>query len=461
VVVTIVFAMSDGRLTAISLFTSGGIGDLALRDAGFQILVSNEKLPDRHAVFHYNFPEAVAITGDIWKKVDKIEEATREQLAGDRLTVFYATPPCQGMSKNGRGKLLSAIRAGRKPPLDERNRLIIPTIELAKRLQPELVIFENVPEMAATIIVTESGEAFNIIDFIRQELGSSYHGTADVVEFANYGVPQCRQRLITIFSRSPRMRKWLEDHGSFLPPHTHSQKGGDGSKRWVTVRDAIDGLPILDASCKERARSEIPYHRVPLLDRMKYWWVENTPAERSAFDNQCVKCGCGENPTHTAKRDESGINRASRKTPVYCIKCGALLPRPNVKKGSEFILMKGYTSAYKRMSFDRPASALTRNLSYACSDNKLHPTQNRVLSLFEAFRIHTVDQFRYEWKRKDGRAVSDKTIREIIGESIPPAGFKAIIDHIVKIYKGEAQAVAFPELLFAGTPTGILSPAFR
>lgn len=449
------------RLTAISLFTSGGIGDLALRAAGFEILVSNELLAERHAVFHHNFPQTLTITGDIWKRLDEIAEASRKRLAGDELTFFYATPPCQGMSKNGRGKLLSAVRAGRKPPLDERNRLIVPTMKLARRLQPEILVFENVPEMADTVIVDESGEAVNILDFVRRELGDEYHGRAEVVEFANYGVPQCRQRLITIFSRSPRLAHWLNQCGSLLPAHTHSQAGRAGTRKWVTVRDAIRGLPALDAGRADRARSEIPYHRVPLLDKMKYWWVQNTPAEKSAFDNQCVECGFDKNPTHGAKRDRTGINRASRETPLYCLKCGALLPRPHVRAGDKFVLMKGYTSAYKRMSFDRPASALTRNLSYACSDNKLHPTENRVLSLLEAFRIHTLAQFPYAWERADGRKVSDKTIREIIGESIPPAGFKIILDHIVNVYRGMAAPGGFPESLFAGVAGGILSPAFR
>lgn len=459
--VTKAYNVPATRLNAISLFSSGGIGDLALREAGFDILVSNEKLAERHAVFQYNFPDVVAITGDIWRKLGKIEQAARAQLDGAPLTLFYATPPCQGMSKNGRGKLLNAIRAGRKPPMDERNRLIIPTIELARRLQPEIIIFENVPEMARTVIVDESGEAFNVVEFIRNGLGATYQGIGEVVEFANYGVPQCRQRLITVFSRSPRLIQWLRDYGTFMPPPTHSQNGRMGTKKWVTVRDAIDDLPELDAGGRERAGSSIPYHRVPLLDQMKYWWVQNTPPERSAFDNQCVKCGFAGNPTHHAKRDENGINRPSIHTPLYCVGCGELLPRPNVRKDGKYLLMKGYTSAYKRMSFDKPASALTRNLSYACSDNKLHPSQNRVLSLFEAFRIHSIDQFHYEWNRKDGRKVSDKTIREIIGESIPPAGFKAVIDHIVNIHEGRVQRPDFPETLFSGTAAGILSPAFR
>ena len=37
--------------TALSLFSSGGIGDLALRQAGLEIVVSNEILEERHAVY--------------------------------------------------------------------------------------------------------------------------------------------------------------------------------------------------------------------------------------------------------------------------------------------------------------------------------------------------------------------------------------------------------------------------
>ena len=430
--------MTSSPMTAISLFTSGGIGDLAVRQAGFDILVSNEKLEDRHSIFAFNFPKAISILGDVWEKVDSLEHETRRQLGGRGLMLFYATPPCQGMSKNGRGKLLSAIRLGEKPGFDERNRLIIPAMDLACRLRPEIILLENVPEMANTLILDEQGLPIQIVEFMKRELGSDYVGRAEAVEFADYGVPQCRKRLITVFSRNPRLVDWLSRYGTFMPSRTHTSDGRGGAARWVTVRDVIEGLPPIDAKNLDSATSEIPFHRVPILDQMKYWWVENTPAERSAFDNQCTKCGFDENRTHSARRDHNGINRASRETPLFCEQCGEMLPRPSVKHNGTRALMRGYTSAYKRMSYDRPASALTRNLSYACSDNKLHPEQNRALSLYEAFRIHSLDQYAYGWARVDKNRVSDKTIREIVGESIPPAGLQVIVDHLIGIYDGNA-----------------------
>lgn len=436
------------ELTAVSLFTSGGIGDLALRAAGLDILVSNELLVDRHELFRHNFPKTLAIQGDIRVRAGEIETAARRGVGTSALTMLYATPPCQGMSKNGRGKLLSEVRAGRKPAMDERNRLIIPTIELAASLRPEIVLLENVPEMADTIILGANSEVVPILDLIKAGLGPEYVGRAEVVEFADFGVPQRRQRLISIFARHPALVEWFEAAGTFLPERTHSSHGRRGTRRWVTVRDAIEAMPPLDASREELARSEIPFHRVPTLDAMKYWWVKHTRAERSAFDNQCVDCAWDGNPTHGATRDAAGVNRASRRTPLYCERCGALLPRPHVESDGKYELMKGFTSAYKRMSYDKPASALTRNLSYACSDNKLHPVQNRVLSLHEAFRLHTLDQYAYEWKRRDGKTVSDKLVREVVGESIPPLGLQRIVDHLLAIRAG----IATPPLVESDAP---------
>ena len=43
---------------------------------------------------------------------------------------------------------------------------------------------------------------------IKDELGSSYEGQGEVVEFADYGVPQKRQRLISVFTKD----KFIKDY---------------------------------------------------------------------------------------------------------------------------------------------------------------------------------------------------------------------------------------------------------
>lgn len=413
-----------------SLFSSGGIGDLALWANNVHIVVANELLQDRAAVFRANYPDTRMIVGDIHSKIKEIIDTTYKILNGKPLDFIFATPPCQGMSKNGRGKLLSETRLGNRTQFDPRNQLIIPTIKIIQAFQPEFVIFENVPEMENTKILYND-VAINILDFMRQSL-PQYIGDCKVIEFANYGVPQRRQRLITVFTKNKRLSKYIQQHNTFLPPETHSADGAQGTKPWITLREVIGTLPPLDSKNKYSAcYKALPFHRVPILDEEKYFWVAHTPEGKSAFDNQCPHCHCTRNKVHGTTKN-NGINQSNKDTPLYCCQCGKLLPRPWVKKNGVHRLMRGYTSAYKRMLWDVPASALTRNMSYACSDNKMHPSQNRVLSLHEAFIVHTINCYEYKWQRNDTK-ISDKTIREIIGESIPPKGLEYIVAHILNI----------------------------
>lgn len=439
-------------MKAITLFSSAGIGDLAIKASGIDILVANELLADRASLHRRNFKQTKMIEGDVFEKKDEIIETTKKVLAGNQLDFLFATPPCQGMSKNGQGKLLNGVRKGTKPEFDKRNQLIIPTLKIAVALRPKIILFENVPEMENTIILDEKKQPINIIDYIKIKLGSDYVGKAEIVQFADFGVPQRRTRLITVFSCLDHIKEYFYDNGAFIPKRTHAKTPSSGLSPWVTVKDVIANLPRLDSKNKEVATSQIPFHRVPVLDEKKYWWISSTPPEKGAFDNQCVNenCGYNGNLAHGATKDGKGINRANRTTPLYCEKCGALLPRPSFmdKQSNELRIMSGYTSAYKRMAWDLPSSTLTTNLSYPCSDHKLHPEQNRVLSLHEAFLLHTLGQFSYVWEHEDGSVAKDTTIREVIGESIPPKAIYVIVQHLLSCLRNEAPCLSNQLSLF-------------
>ncbi|MDR0811917.1 MAG: DNA cytosine methyltransferase [Paludibacter sp.] len=423
-------------MTAISLFSSGGIGDLALESNGIAILLNNELLHDRCCLLRQNFPNSVNIEGDINENIDNIVNKTNELLNGSELDILFATPPCQGMSKNGRGTLLNNIKKGLRPELDERNQLIINAVKIAKQLNPRMIVFENVPEMENTVICTPQNDFLTIINYLHNELGNKYVGKCEVVEFADYGVPQRRQRLITVFTKDNYIKDFFQKTDTFLPKRTHSFDEKNKTKKWVTLRNVIEKLPPLDAKNSETATSEISYHKVAVLDETKYFWISNTPEEQGAMDNQCCKCGYQDNKTHGSKKI-NGINQANKDTPIRCEKCGELLPRPCVVENGEYRIMKGFTSAYRRMKWDLPANTLTMNLSYACSDSTLHPVQNRVLSLYEAMLIHTIGDYNYQWKCSDNVKVTDKLIREVIGESIPPRGLEIIFKHLCKLLNHE------------------------
>lgn len=368
--------------TCISLFAGGGVGDLALRACGIKVLLASEILEDRAEVYRANYPETRMIAGDIRSTKHQLLALAKERLGGRTLDILFATPPCQGMSKNGRGKLLNGIRAGHKPKLDERNSLAFEAVEIARALRPKLIVFENVPEMQYTLVDRPDGSVGDLLQSLAEALAPDYLGKWEVVEFADYGVPQRRQRLITVFSRLPEHQCLMQTGNGILPDRTHSDTATMFARPWVTVGEALSGLPPLDAGSAATATdSSLDFHRVPTLDMNKYFWVANTPPGRGAFDNQCVnpECGFQGNSTHGAQHDGEGINKANKGTPVHCLRCGELLPRPWVIEEGTHRVMSGFTSAYKRMRGDLPASALTRNLSYACSDQKIHPRENRVL----------------------------------------------------------------------------------
>lgn len=435
-----------GCLTAVSLFCSSGIGDLALRAAGAEVLVANEFVPERADLFRVNYPDAEVFTGDIRELGPAIVDATRRRLGQRELDVLFATPPCQGMSKNGRGKLLRGVRDGLRDEIDPRNQLATFVPPIVIQLRPRVVVFENVPEMDGTLVEDANGGLVELLDYLSTEM-QGYRGIWRTIEFADFGVPQRRQRLITIFVREDILDQARQGPAPYAledlyPLPTHSATPSLFQEPWVTVDEVIGHLPPLDAGSKSSAKGDIPFHYVSLLDERKYWWISNTPPGASAFDNQCVNPEClhDGNPTHGARRDLDGINQARKDTPILCERCGSLLPRPSVidRETGDPRIMKGFTSAYKRMRGDLPASAITTNLSYVCSDQKVHPSQHRALSLYEAMVLHTLTDYEWRWELPNGRTAKDSLIRDSLGESIPPRGLEVIFRHIFSTVFGIA-----------------------
>lgn len=430
----------SNRKTAISLFCSSGIGDLGLKANNVDTIVACELLPERMKLFLHNHHEAKGFCGDIQELKDDIITYYKNHYQESPFIVM-ATPPCQGMSSNGMGKLLNNLKKGIRPEFDPRNRLIIPAVEIVKALKPDWVIFENVPNMTNTMIEDGNG-VINIIDYINRELGDDYVGRPQVIDVADYGVPQHRNRLITVLTRTANGKEEYKKSKTLIPEPTHAAQQTMFAKKWLTLRDVISDLPAISSKPGENVDPHNPLHKVPVLDEAKLSWVHNTPEGQTAMNNQCINPDCmyQGNTLHGARHDSQGVNRANTETPLYCEKCGALLPRPYTvdKKTGEKRIMKAFTSAYKRMSWDVPASTLTQNFQYACSDNKLHPSQDRVLSLYEGLVIQTIAQYPYSFEI-NGKIVSDGLIRDTIGESVPPLLTDKIVKHIIDISRKQVK----------------------
>ncbi len=423
------------NLKCLSLFASAGIGELGIKNNGIEIIAANELLSDRCGLYKENYPETKMFQGDIWKLKNEIISYCKNNIKKQDLFLIYATPPCQGMSTNGAGKIKSEITAGNRPSIDKRNLLIIPALEVIKKLRPKWILFENVPGMKDTYISVD-GTPIKILDYVEKILGKEYFGSAKVLKCSDYGIPQLRKRLITIYTRDKKGKAFLKlnNNSIFLKKDISAN---------LSLWDAIGHLPALDAKEGLNENKKFhPLHYVNTLNEEKYWWISNTPEGETAYNNQCVsqKCLYQGNTRHIDTKDE-GKSISSKLTPIYCQKCGNLLPRPTIvdKKTGQRRLISGFHSAYRRMNRNQPARTLTRNFPFESSDNKIHPTQNRVLSIYEALVLQSISEYPYQWKI-GGKEVNRSLIAQSIGESVPPKLIDLIVKRLIDISNGDIIA---------------------
>jgi len=162
----------------------------------------------------------------------------------------------------------------------------------------------------------------------------------------------------------------------------------------------------------------------------QYDAIAHTPEGRTSFDNPCKHCG------HADDAVPGGKGRARRS--VQCKACRRLLSRPMKKDTTgRWVATKGFKTSYKRMSWDKPAPTVTKNLMVASSDNKLHPEQNRTLSPAEAMVLQTVDRYDYDW----GDHPSDRDLCDALGEAVPPLFMEKLTRHLMAISKGTTDPV--------------------
>ena len=417
-----------------SIFSGGGLGDVGIEwGSGIPVLAACELVPSRAALIRQNFPQTQVFEGDIWNLKNDYIACFQNELSGEPPWMLTLSPPCQGMSSNGAGRISAAIRDGKRPKEDERNRLILPGIEVLEVLKPHWFILENVRRMENTVIRNERNQSENILACLTRRMHPlGYTLRSCILDFRNYGVPHHRERLITIGCRIPQIvSNWPQvadvlcsASSPFHPLPTH----GEGTNQdWITLRDTIGHLPPLDSKINWKDVDD-PFHCVPKWNDNQYFWMKNTSEGQTAFDNSyCVDCG-------TMKTSPEQ---------VLCTDCKNPLPVPQMKKSGKARLIKGFRSSYRRMRWDRPAGTLTMNSGVISSDLKGHPEQNRVLSLREILRLSTLDHD--QWNRNydftgvplgkwdESQSFSARLVREVIGESIPPLAMKCMVDHLLRL----------------------------
>lgn len=393
-------------MNAISLFSNCGAGDLGFKQAGFNFKILSEIEEKRIRVAKLNHPRAITVQGDLTSTWQDVISIYNENFGNEPLRLLTACPPCQGFS-SARG--LRGNKSDAKSGMfDERNLLMTVIPKVALSLNPSIIIIENVPAfLSRKLINPVDGSDISGAKFLEESLQEYYVMFPILSDLADFGIPQTRKRSVIVFiSRNEiDILNHLENIRSIpfpIPSHVC------GKSNPISVKEAFIKKEIPSLSCTDETKISRhdfhPLHEVRVLDDLYINIIESIPPDsgRSAWENNlCKNC-----------------NHLNDKQSVYCEICTSLLPKPVVLKDSEYRLVSGFETSYKRMDSTKPASTVLTASGSISSHNTIHPYENRMLSPYECQLLQTFpDDFKWgDTKEK----YSINQIRKMIGEAVPP-----------------------------------------
>jgi len=163
--------------------------------------------PRRLEVALLNHPEATGVAGDLRETWPQVVEAYRQAAGSERPALLDACPPCQGMSsaRSKRG-LESDPDAGSR---DKRNLLVVVIAEVARALQPRVIVVENVPAfLTRHVRHPETGAAVSAAVLLIESLAEDYLPYPLLTDLADYGVPQTRKRAFLTLAAGTSATSW-------------------------------------------------------------------------------------------------------------------------------------------------------------------------------------------------------------------------------------------------------------
>lgn len=213
------FKTNPDKLKMLDLFCGAGGFAVGCSWAGFESVFGIDYLEPAMKTWCENHPNSIGCLGDI-KKVEpkQIKELLKEK-GIERIDLITGGVPCQGFS-----------RANRKHnDNDERNFLFMEYMKFVKEFVPDYIILENVSGMRSTA----GGHFEQEIKKYMEELG--YIPSVKLVNAADYGVPQIRQRLLFV---------GVKKDAKLTIPYVFPE--GEFKNKYRTVSDAISDLPKLE-----------------------------------------------------------------------------------------------------------------------------------------------------------------------------------------------------------------------
>lgn len=201
-------------MKVVSLFSGAGGLDLGFIMAGHEIIWANDLYGDAVETYKKNIGNHI-----ICEDISKVHSEDIPDC-----DIVIGGFPCQGFS----------VANTKRHVGDERNELYKQLIRIIKAKNPKFFLAENVKGLTNLA----KGEVFKMILSDFTALG--YRVKYKVLNAADYGVPQTRQRVIIIGVRNDINWEYI------YPSPTHSQKGDFGLPKWVSVSEALAPIPDPD-----------------------------------------------------------------------------------------------------------------------------------------------------------------------------------------------------------------------
>lgn len=293
----------------------------------------------------------------------------------DEVDLIVGGPPCQGFS---------SLRPSRGTTLDDpRNRLYREYQRIVRELRPGAFMLENV----VGLVNATKGGLLN--DLIQGFTEAGYRCDWRILNAANYGVPQKRERFFLLGVRTD-VRPDLEVS---FPTPTHSFSGRtigvqdrsrmleptDSLPAALSVWDAISDLPGLAAGQSAETYNGRPRNSFQRLMRGN---ARTVSLHQAANHNKKM----------ITVMEHAGSSKAA-------------LPDGLVKSG--------YSSCYSRMSANEPAPTITVKFTSPASSKCIHPVDSRAITPREAARLQSFpDGFLF--------AGSKTEIASQLGNAVPP-----------------------------------------
>lgn len=256
---------------------------------------------------------------------------------------------------------------------DPRNYLFKEYLNIVEKLQPEVFIIENVKALLSTSVGWFKNQILEKIEHL------GYFVDYGVLTASDFGVPQTRQRAVFICCKSKKIS---------LIKAT--------AKRLVTVREAISDLAYLNSGegCFEQ----------------NYTTKENSDYQK------LMRKGAKKLYNHEASNHAQIAIKKLEMIPPECGK--EHLPK-------KLIGNQKFSGTWGRLKWNLPSPTIDTRFDACSNGTNNHPVLNRAITPREAARLQSFDDnFIFL-----GSKVS---IRQQIGNAVPPLMAKAIADTIYK-----------------------------